>query len=85
MPFTTKELLKDELSYIKNHKGLFEQKLIQIGQCQTRSSQKHSMDRRQEDSQGEDVEAKQGNYLIGYSKWLPFFGKPSWLFVFGCP
>lgn len=43
-------LLKDKLRHMKNVKSLFQQKLIQFGQCQTRSTwvtsnQKHLMEK----------------------------------------
>ena len=48
--------------------SLFEQKLIQIGQNQPINGQEHPIKRRQgRDFCIADVEAKEGNYLIGYS------------------
>lgn len=78
-------LLKDKQRYIKFFKSLLEQALVQIRQHQTESGWGS---RQWEFGKGfytVDVDAKQENYLIGYSS-VALLGKTSlavdnWLFL----
>lgn len=59
-------MLKGKLGHT-DFKNLFEQKLIKIGQHQTGSGLEPSTDRSWRETYREEVEAKQGDHLIGSS------------------
>lgn len=71
-------MLKANLN-IKIFKNLFEQYSLQTAQCQTGSGFRSFLQTGIRGKKHKGVEAKKGNYCIGYSL------KPNWLFLIGCP
>lgn len=74
-------VLKDNLMHIQIFKILSGPTLVQIRQHQTKSGEEHSANRSyRKGFYREDVEAKRGNYLIGYSLSSCLF----WESLIGC-